>query len=132
MILEQPTKIVTPPLSTNNQRAWIRAVFGLTSDDLLPEVDEDSLCTYCRYLASHLRFPVQATWVMTFDSGESTEKVSILALRGSHDEPRIDDWKAIICETTNVYLPLAEMERVKGKLNRQRIEDCIYWFRKYW
>ena len=62
---------------------------------------------------------MEATWVVTFDSGESTEKVSILALRGSHDEPRIDDWKGIVFETTNVYLPLAEMERGKDKPNRQ-------------
>ena len=46
VILEQPTKIVTPPLSMNDQEDRIRAVFGLTRDNLLPKVDDDSLCTY--------------------------------------------------------------------------------------
>jgi hypothetical protein len=62
VILEQPTKIITPPLSMKDQDDRIRAVFGLTRDDLLPEVDVDSLRTYYKYLAAKLTFPVEATW----------------------------------------------------------------------
>ena len=60
-ILEQPTKIITPPLSMKDQDDRIRAFFGLTRDDLLPEVDDDSLRTYYKHLTTKLRFPVEAT-----------------------------------------------------------------------
>jgi hypothetical protein len=87
VILEQPTKIVTPPLSMKDQDDRIRAVFGLTRDDLLPEVDEDSLRTYYQYLATKLTFPVEATGAKEVGMGEVTERVSILALGGNDDEP---------------------------------------------
>ncbi len=54
VILEQPIKIVTPPLSMKDQDDRIRAVFALTRDDLLPEVDEDSLRTYYKCLAANM------------------------------------------------------------------------------
>jgi hypothetical protein len=132
VILEQPTKIVTPPLSMKDQDDRIRAVFGLTRDDLLPDADEDSLCTYYKYLAAKLKFPAEATWAKEVGMGEVTEKVSILALAGSDDEPWIDDMHGIICKAKmsrgEGNLPLAEMEKVKGKPNKQLIEDYSYWF----
>jgi len=128
VILEQPTKIVTPPLSMKVQEDRIRAIFGLTRDDLLPEVDEDSLRIYYTFLAAKLKFPVEATWAKEVGMGEVTEKVSILVLGGSDDEPWIDDMHGVICETKKGNLPLAEMEKVKGKPNKQLVEDYTYWF----
>jgi hypothetical protein len=132
VILEQPTKIVTPPLSMKDQDDRIRVVFGLTRDDVLPEADEDSLRSYYKHLAAKLKFPVEAIWAKEVGMGEVTEKVSILALGGNADEPWIDDMHGIICEAKmsrgEGNLPLAEMEKVKGKPNKQLIEDYAYWF----
>lgn len=132
VVLEQPTKIVTPPLSMKDQDDRVRAVFGLTRDDVLPEADEDSLRIYYKYLAPKLKFPVEATWAQEAGLGEVNEKVSILALGGGDDDPWIDDLHGIICEAKmsrgEGKLPLAEMERVKGKPNKQLIEDYAYWF----
>jgi hypothetical protein len=36
-------------------------VFGLTHDDLLPGVTEESLLAYHRYLETHLSFPIHVT-----------------------------------------------------------------------
>jgi Calcium binding len=132
VILEQPTKIITPPLSMKDQDDQIRAVFGLTRDDLLPEVDEDSLRTYYKHLAAKLKFPVEATWAKEIGLGEVTEKVSILALGGFEDDPWIDDMYGILCKARmsrgEGELPLAEMEKVNGKPNKQLVEDYAYWF----
>lgn len=46
--IEQPTHVETRPLSMEDQEDRIRAVFGLTSDDSLSEVDDDSLKAYLR------------------------------------------------------------------------------------
>src|SRR5437763_212165 len=48
--IEQPTSIVTPPLSVKDQDDRIRAVFGLTHDDLIPQVNPQTILTYFRYL----------------------------------------------------------------------------------
>ena len=48
--IEQPTAIVAPPLSPDGQDDRVRMVFGLTHDDLLPEVNEENQHTYHRYL----------------------------------------------------------------------------------
>ena len=132
LVLEQPVKIVTPPLSMKDQDDRIRAVFGLTRDDLLPEVDDDSLRKYYTYLADKLRFPVEAIWAREAGLGEVTEKVSILALGGFEHDPWIDDTYGILCKARmqggEGELPLAEMEKVKGKPNKQLVEDYAYWF----
>ena len=132
VIVQQPTKIVTPPLSMKDQDDRIRAVFGLTRDDLLPDVDDASLRTYYKHLAATLKFPVEATWAKEVGLGEVTEKVSILALGGFEDDPWIDDMYGILCKAKmkggDGELPLAEMEKVKGKPNKQLVEDYAYWF----
>jgi hypothetical protein len=132
VILEQPTKIVTPPLSMKDQDDRIRAVFGLTSDDLLPEVDEDSLRTYYKYLATKLKFPFGATWKREAGLKDVMEKVTVPALGGSEDDPWIDDMYGILCKAKmgrgKGDLPLAEMEKVKGEPNKQLVKDYAYWF----
>jgi hypothetical protein len=132
VILEQPTKIVTPPLSMKDQDDRIRVVFGLTKDDLLPDVDEARLVTYYKHLAANLKFPFETTWAREAGLGEVTEKVTVLALGGFEDDPWIDDMYGILCKARmsrgESELPLAEMEKVKGKPNKQLVEDYGYWF----
>ena len=50
-IIEQPTVIRTRSLDPRDQDDRVRAVFGLTGDDPLPEVGERTLCRYHRHLA---------------------------------------------------------------------------------
>jgi hypothetical protein len=132
LVLEQPSKIVTPPLSLKDQDDRIRAVFGLTRDDLLPDVDDASLRRYYKHLAAKLKFPVEAIWAKEVGLGEVTEKVSILALGGFDEDPWVDDTYGILCKAKmsrgEGELPLAEMEKVKGKPNKQLVEDYAYWF----
>jgi len=130
--LEQPTKIVTPPLSMKDQDDRIRAVFGLTRDDLLPDVDDSSLRTYYKYLAANLRFPFEATWTRETRFRDTSGKVTIHALGGSEDDPWIDDTYGILCKAKvsgdKRDLPPSEVEKVKGKPNQQIVEDYGYWF----
>src|SRR6516162_21212 len=60
--IEQPTSIVTRPLNEKDQDDRVRIALGLTSDVPLPEVDDDTLRAYHRYLAAHLSFPCAAEW----------------------------------------------------------------------
>ncbi len=132
VVLEQPTKIITSPLSMKDQDDRIRAVFGLTRDDLLPDVEEDSLGKYYHYLAANLKFPFEATWAREVGFGEQTEKVTVLALADFEDDLWIDEDYGILCSVKmrrgHGELPLAEMGKVKGKPNKQLVDDYAYWF----
>src|SRR4051794_40959284 len=59
--IEQPTAIVPRPLSPDDEDDRVRMVFGLTHDDPVPEVTEESLQAYHRYLVAHLTFPIPIT-----------------------------------------------------------------------
>ena len=58
--IEQPTAIVTTPLSEKDQDDRVRMALGLTHDDPLPEVSRKTLLAYHRYLAANLKFPFRA------------------------------------------------------------------------
>ena len=59
---EQPTEITTKPLSPKDEDDRVRMVFGLTSNDPLPDVDDKTLFAYHRYLAANLTFPIEAEY----------------------------------------------------------------------
>lgn len=132
VVLEQPTKIVTPPLSMNDQDDRIRSVFGLTRDDLLPEVDDSSLRTYYKFLAANLKFPFGATWVSEGSVMQLPKKVTVYSLGDFDDDPGADETYGILCKAKRVdgkgELPLSELEKAKGKPNEQIVEDYNYWF----
>ena len=56
----------------------------------------------------------------------------MIGLGDPDEEPMIDDKSGILCEARLegevVALPVAELEVLKGKANRQLIEDYCYWF----
>ena len=58
--MEQPTKIITRPLSMDDQDDHIRMIFGLTSDDVLPKADELTQQQFFDYLKAKLSFPFKA------------------------------------------------------------------------
>ena len=131
VILEQPTRIVTPPLSMKDQDDRIRAVFGLTRDDLLPNVDEASLRIYHKHLVANLIFPITATWAPESDFERISEMVKVHALNGFEDDHWCDETYGLLCKVESgrgrIEVPLAELEKVKGKPNQQLVDDYNYW-----
>ncbi len=61
--LEQPDRLEPRPLRLDHPVDRIRAAFGLSSDDPLPDVDLQSLRRYHAYLSERLRFPLAAEFV---------------------------------------------------------------------
>lgn len=128
--IEQPTKITTKPLSPKDEDDRIRMVFGLTSNDPLPNVDDDTLVAYHKYLAANLAFPFEA------EHGEEyghPEKVKVIGLGDPDEEPMIDEEHDILCEARMegqvVTLPLGELEDANP--NPQLVKDYCYWFWNY-
>ena len=131
--IEQPTEITTKPLSPKDQDDRIRIVFGLTSNDPLPDVDDETLGTYHEHLSKDLVFPFEAEHTSeTGPFSNRTIHVKVTGLGDPDDEHMIDDTYGILCEARRqrrmVTLPLGELEVRRGRPNRQLIADYCYWF----
>ena len=130
--IEQPTSISTEPLSMDDQDDRIRAIFGLTSNDPLPDVDDESLLTYYQYLIANLTFPFKADYMKeTGPFSRRTKQVTVEGL-GDPDDPFIDDTYGLFCsarkEKRSVDLALGELEVKRGQPNEQLVDDYAYWF----
>jgi hypothetical protein len=98
LLMEHPTNIVTRPLRPNDQDDRIRAIFGLTSDDPLPEPDEEFLEKYYEYLKTNLSFPFEATYSQDTGPFESRKcTVNIVGLV-EPDECCVDDGYGLIAK----------------------------------
>jgi hypothetical protein len=130
--IEQPQQIATKPLSPKDQDDRIRMVFDLTSNDPLPDVDEDTLTTYRKHLSQNLVFPFTAEHGAEYGH---PERVKVIGLGDPDDEPVIDVEYGILCEARLegriVTLRLGELEDAKGKPNRQLVNDYCYWFHNF-
>lgn len=129
LAIEEPKMIATKPLSPKDQEDRIRMVFCLTSNDPLPNVDEATLTTYREYLSKKLAFPFTA--VHSKELGHR-ERVRVTSFGDPDDEAMIDEMYGILCdarrEVGSITLPVAALQDVKGKPNRQLIDDYCYWF----
>jgi len=126
--IEQPTQIVTRPLRMNEPEDRIRAILGKTSDDPLPDVDEDNLRKYHRYLAEKLTIPFEAV------SEEEPEPYSLqkrrIKVMALLDADEADEDDGLLCEVVEdgeqFDLPLTEV-LVRSGPNCQLIADYRTW-----
>jgi hypothetical protein len=78
---KKTAQLDTRPLNPTDQDDRIRAIFGLTSEDPLPESNRDNLQRYQDYLAANLKFPFDAVyWEETGPSQTSWCNLSVLGM----------------------------------------------------
>jgi len=133
--IEQPTSIVTKPLSEKDQDDRVRMALGLTHDDPLPEVNHQNLLTYHRYLTRNLVFPFKARYEKPVGWAKRIEMPLTVTGLLRPDECEIDEQYGIIgsgrAPEERVDFPLAEIE-VKGSSPSCRmVRDYAYWFRNW-
>jgi hypothetical protein len=123
--IEQPTSIVTKPLSEKDQDDRVCMALGLTHDDPLPDVNRKTLLAYHRYLAAHLKFPFKA---------KSEVDGMPMTIQRLLDPNECDlDEAGLLCEARSregpFDFPLSEVEG--GGENRRLVEDYCYWFHNW-
>lgn len=129
--IEQPTSVVTKPLSMDDQDDRIRSVLSLTSDDPLPELDDELLVAYYRSLAAQLSFPFEAKY--SFETGPFESRTFPITVRAILDPDNfpVDEY-GIFCQARRdgkrIELPLTEIEVGEGNPNRRLVDDYSYWF----
>lgn len=96
--MEQPSNIATRPLRKFDQDDRIRAIFGLTSDDFLPEANVENLLAYYEHLAGNLSFPFPGGyWRETGPFQSRKFKVSVVGL-ASVDDYCPSEGHGLLCE----------------------------------
>jgi hypothetical protein len=128
--IEQPSKIVTKPLDMDERDDRIRSVFGLTSDDPLPESDKESLRAYYKFLAAKLSFPFEAkSPIERLGFGSKTYAITVLGLLDPEEIPGQEH--GLLCQArrgaVQIEVPLTEVEIGSGNANRRIIEDYSHW-----
>ncbi|MBL8796926.1 MAG: hypothetical protein JNM56_23695 [Planctomycetia bacterium] len=127
--IEQPTQIVTRPLRMNDPEDRIRAILGVTSDDPLPEVNEENLRKYHEYLNEKLTFPFPARYEE--ETGPFQSRQHRLTVTSLHDPDDCDEEEGLLCEALEgddeLEIPLVQIEAASGP-NRRLVEDYAYWF----
>jgi len=133
--IEQPRQIRTPPLSMDDQDDRIRAVFGLTHDDLLPEVNQKNLFVYYRYLLAHLTLPFRARYRRK--TGPYSSKLVRLTVTGldDFDQYEVEECYGLIGVGKepggSVEFPLKDIEDNEDEVNHRLIEDYSCWLANY-
>jgi hypothetical protein len=120
---------IDAPPGLDEEQERIRAVFGLSPDAPLPQVNLLSLTHYRDYLSARLTFPFHALYA------ESTPPVRHLVryvtLVGLRSEIGFVSG-GLLCEVENVphgkSLPLAEIGVREDNPNYQLLDDYAYWF----
>jgi hypothetical protein len=130
LAIAQPEKIVPRPLSADDPEDRVRGVFGLTSDDFVPAVDDPTLAIYRDYLARELSFPFPAKhphWDPA--TGLQMRPIRILGL--VEDDPS-KNARGILCEARvgdECYaLPLAALVLHPRDPNYKLLDDYGCWF----
>ena len=131
LAIEQPSHITPRPLSRDNQGDRVRMVFGLTSDDRLPDVDEDSLETYYDHLVEQMSLPAVARHCPheDFFNPLPLRNVQVVAL---DREIGWDEDEGVLCEIRTAdgedVVPLSELVFRRSDPNHQRVDDFVAWF----
>jgi hypothetical protein len=125
--MEQPTAIITRPLSVDNQGDRICMAYGLTSDDPLPYDSKATELSYFNYLKTNLTFPFPAQF---FDPIKDRKRE--VTVTGMCDDFPLDEGFGVMCEVLDGgekgQMPLSELEVESGNPNHQMVDDYITWF----
>lgn len=127
--MEQPTNLATRPLSEDSPEDGIRMVFGLTSDDPLPPINNQTQRRYLAFLKAHLAFPLKAEYAAASVLGsDASEEVTVV---GFASKSSIDPDDGIVCQAQKLRhtfdVPLSNIHVREDDPNFQYVEDYTYW-----
>ncbi len=129
MEMEQPTDLVVRPLSAEDGDDRIRMIFGLTSDDPLPTMNEETDARYLEHLRGRLSFPFEATYWPESADDEYIEKTATVA--GFAAPSSMDPDRGIRCDVQGEeemqQVALADLLLQQEHPNCQDVLDYKYW-----
>ncbi|NUQ62300.1 MAG: hypothetical protein HUU20_07415 [Pirellulales bacterium] len=129
--IEQPTQITPRRLSAAEQDDRVRMVFGLTSDDFLPRVSEESLEIYYDYLEERLTFPFDARDEAR--EGSFRSRMRAVTVTGLGSDTDLDQEEGVLCKVRTTegeaVLPLADLRVLRSAGHNHKLaDDYTAWF----
>jgi len=129
--IEQPTNLITRPLRMHDQDDRLRAIFGLTSDDPLPESSERTLSHYHHCLSERLRFPFPAKYEEEVGPFESRQhRIIVEALLPASEGDSDEGLLCTVSEGEERFILRLDAIEASGP-NRQLIDDYAYWLNNF-
>ena len=133
--MEQPTEVVTRPLAMNDQGDRIRAIFNLTTDDPLPNVEYATLSVYYHYLVDHWSFPFQARYRPDDGRFAGTDhRVTVRSLYDLDDYDAEESYGLIgvgLCQDKRIEFPIRDIDVERNDPNHQLLDDYRFWMANY-
>ena len=118
------------PFVMDEQDERVRAIFGLPAEAPLPEVTEENLRRYHRYLTTHLKLPFQAKPAIETEVFQDREE-PVLVLSLLDPDPKALDHGilcAVGCRNEFYQMPLVDVEAPAKHPNHRLIDDYASWF----
>lgn len=127
--MEQPTNLAARPLSPDEPGDRVRAIFGLTGDDPLPENNELNQQHFLDYLGSRFSFPFKATYFPVTELGPRRQcTVTVLGFA----DPPLHPKSGIVCQARKandtIQVPLISLHVVEDEPNVQFVADYTCWW----
>jgi hypothetical protein len=123
--IEQPTSIITKPLSEKDQDDRVRMALGLTHDDPLPDVSRKTLLAYHSYLAANLEFR------FTIKAGRGRASVTVRRLLDPTEHDLEED-EGLLCEARSREGPFdIALSEIDYEVRNKLIRDYNYWFHNW-
>jgi hypothetical protein len=127
--MEQPTNLVVKPLSEDDEDDRARMVFGLTGDDPLPVIDNESEQQYLDHLKTRLTFPFNADdWSGPVQHSVAKPPITVV---GFASPSAIDAADGILCEAQleekTEQRALVHLVVHKEDPNSRYVDDYKHW-----
>jgi hypothetical protein len=123
--------VVAEQCPEHDRRDRIVVALGPLSEHS-PNVDEETLFRYYKYLSARLSFPFSAHYPEPRSSLEEVQHRCIVLELLDPTNDIYDDFDGIFCKTRKgkyeINLPLIELEVPNDSPNSQFIEDYWFWF----
>jgi hypothetical protein len=128
--MEQPGELCPQPLDLTYGDDRVRAILGLTTDDVLPVPDMDNLRTYRQYLGERLRFPFEGRSLFADPySKQAPFEGQVIGLADPAEDTEATGVMAVgLLDQEKVLVPLADLEDTRGGINWQLLQDYGTWF----
>lgn len=129
MEMEQPTNLVARPLSQEDEDDRVRMVFGLTADDPLPAISDETQRQYLDYLRLHLTFPFEATYWSELTQHSQVKRD--LAVVGLAPLSPASASRSLLCEACwegqTEQIALTDLQLDGDDPNSRYVDDYRYW-----
>jgi hypothetical protein len=129
-VLEQPTLLIPRPLDPNRPEDITQGIFGLTSDDDPPPINEENMRRFHEYLSERLRFPFPALCIPPLQ-GLAQPKVDLVIVERLIPLEELDLEEGLMAEVSSDNqrrtVPLLHIQVAPDEQGARDLQAYLLW-----